>query len=236
MHYFPSRQIAGDLIADVLEPKYRYEDCAVLALGDGSVVVGAEIAKRLHCVINMLLCSAIQLPREYDTLATIDNFGSVTFNDMYSPGELEEIQGEYFNYLEQQKLEKLFEMNKLLGDGGVLDSSQLRNRTVIVVSDGLNNGMSMHAAAQFLKPIKIKKMIMVSPFASVTAVDQMHVLADEIVCLNVLEDIISIDHYYDENTLPKHEEIVRILESIVLQWKNSSYTTERSRSVHQNYK
>jgi putative phosphoribosyl transferase len=219
MHYFPSRQIAGDLIADTLEPKYRYEDCAVLALGDGSVVVGAEIAKRLHCVINMLLCSAIQLPREYDTLATIDNFGSVTFNDMYSPGELEEIQGEYFNYLEQQKLEKLFEMNKLLGDGGVLDSTQLRNRVVIVVSDGLNNGMSMHAAAQFLKPIKIKKMIMVSPFASVTAVDQMHILADEIVCLNVLEDIISIDHYYDENTLPRHEEIIRILESIVLHWK-----------------
>lgn len=219
MHYFPSRQVAGDLIADVLAPKYRYEDCAVLALGDGAVVVGAEIAKRLHCVINMLLCSAIQLPREYETLATIDNFGSVTFNDMYSPGELEEIQGEYFNYLEQQKLEKLFEMNKLLGDGGVLDSELLRNRNVIVVSDGLNNGMSMHAAAQFLKPIKIKRMIMVTPFASVSAVDQMHVLADEIVCLNVLEDIISIDHYYDENTLPRHEEVVRVLETIVLNWK-----------------
>ena len=219
MHYFPSRQVAGDLIADVLEPKYRYEDCAVLALGDGAVVVGAEIAKRLHCVMNMLLCSAIQLPREYDTLATINNFGGVTFNDLYSPGELEEIQGEYFNYLEQQKLEKLFEMNKLLGDGGVLSPGQLRNRNVIVVSDGLNNGMSMHAAAEFLKPIKIKKLIMVSPFASVSAVDQMHILADEIVCLNVLEDIISIDHYYEENALPKHEEIIRILEGIVLNWK-----------------
>lgn len=219
MHYFPNRQVAGDLIADILEPKYRYEDCAVLALSDGSVVVGVEIAKRLHCIINMLLCSAIQLPREYDTLATINNFGGVTFSDMYSPGELEEIQGEYFNYLEQQKIEKLFEMNRLLGDGGVLSSDQLRNRNVIVVSDGLNNGMSMSAAAEFLKPIKIKKLIMVTPFASVGAVDQMHILADEIVCLNVLEDIISIDHYYEENTLPQHEEIIRVLENIVLHWK-----------------
>jgi predicted phosphoribosyltransferase len=191
----------------------------VLALGDGAVVVGAEIAKRLHCVINMLLCSAIQLPRENDALAIIDNFGSVTFNDMYSPGELEEIRGEYFNYLEQQKLEKLFEMNKLLGDGGVLSSDQLRNRNIIVVSDGLSNGMSMHAAAEFLKPIKIKRLVMVTPFASVSAVDHMHVLADEIVCLNVLEDIISINHYYDENTLPTHEEIISILETIVLNWK-----------------
>jgi predicted phosphoribosyltransferase len=60
---------------------------------------------------------------------------------------------------------------------------------------------------------------MVTPFASVSAVDQMHVLADEIICLNVIEDVISIDHYYDDNTLPPHEAIVRILEDIVLLWK-----------------
>ncbi|MBP7857941.1 MAG: phosphoribosyltransferase family protein [Candidatus Saccharimonadales bacterium] len=219
MYYFPSRTAAGDLIADQLEAQYRYEDCAVLALGDGSVVVGAEIAKRLHCVINMLLSSAIQLPRELDVLATIDNFGGVTFNTAYSPSELEEIKAEYFSYIEQQKLQKLFEMNELLGAGGVLRADLLRNRTVIVVSDGLNNGFSMRAAADFLKPIKIKKLVMVAPFASVSAVDQMHMLADEIVCLNVIENIISIDHYYDNSALPEHEEIIRILEDIILHWK-----------------
>jgi predicted phosphoribosyltransferase len=90
------------LIADQLEKQYRYQDCAVVALSDGAVVVGAEIAKRLHCVINMLLSSAIQLPREIDVLASIDNFGGVTYNDKFSPGELEEIKSEYFNYIEQQ--------------------------------------------------------------------------------------------------------------------------------------
>ncbi len=219
MYYFPNRTKAGELIADQLEKTYRYEDCAVLALSDGAVVVGAAIAARLHCVINMLLSSAIQLPKELEVLATIDNFGGVTYNPSYSPGELEEIKADYFNYIEQQKLQKLFEMNELLGDGGVLKPDLLRNRNVIVVSDGLNNGFSMRAAADFLKPINVKKLIMVAPFASVSAVDQMHILADEIVCLNVIEDIISIEHYYDDNSLPPHEEIVRVLENIVLQWK-----------------
>ncbi len=219
MHYFQSRLAAGDLIADKLEAKYRYEDCAVLTLGDGAVVVGAQIAKRLHCVINMLLCSSIQLPRENDVLATINHLGGVTFNDKYSPGELEELRSEYFNYIEQQKLEKLFEMNQLLGQGGVLDPNLLRYRNIIVVSDGLANGFSMHAAAEFLKPIKIERLVMVSPFASVAAVDQMHILADEIVCLNVVDNIISIDHYYEDNTLPSHEKIVQILEDIVLHWR-----------------
>lgn len=218
-YYFPSRQAAGDLLADQLEETYRYEDCAVLALGDGSVVVGAEIAKRLHCVLNMLLCSSILLPREDIPVATIDNFGGVTYNTDYSPGQLEEVQSEYFNFLEQQKLQKLFEMNKLLGAGGVIEANQLRNRNIIIVSDGLNNGMSMHAAAEFLKPIKIKRMIMVTPFASVNAVDQMHIMADEIVCLNVLENVISIDHYYDDNKVPSHETIIRTLEDIVLHWQ-----------------
>ncbi len=219
MYYFANRTQAGDLIADQLEKAYRYENCAVLALGDGAVLVGAEIAKRLHCVINMLLSSAIQLPRELEVLASIDNFGGVTFNPTYSPGELEEIKAEYFSYIEQQKLQKLFEMNKLLGQGGVLNVDQLRGQNVIVVSDGLSNGFSMRAAADFLKPIKMQRLIMVTPFASVSAVDQMHMLADEIVCLNVIEDIISIDHYYDDNTMPSHENVVRVLEDIVLRWK-----------------
>ena len=219
MYYFANRTQAGDLIADQLEKTYRYENCAVLALSDGAVLVGAEIAKRLHCVINMLLSSAIQLPRELEVLASIDNFGGVTFNPTYSPGELEEIKAEYFSYIEQQKLQKLFEMNKLLGQGGVLNVDQLRGQNVIVVSDGLSNGFSMRAAADFLKPIKMQRLIMVTPFASVSAVDQMHMLADEIVCLNVLEDIISIAHYYDDNTMPSHENVVRVLEDIVLRWK-----------------
>lgn len=219
MYYFPSRQAAGDLLADELVPKYRYEDCAVIALGDGAVVVGAQIAMRLHCIVTMLLTSAIHLPLETDVLASIDHFGDVTYNDMYSPGELEELKSEYFNYIEQQKLEKLFEMNKLLGQGGIISADLLRNRNIIVVSDGLNNGFSMHAAAEYLKMIKTKRLIMVTPFASVGAVDQMHILADEIVCLNVLEDIISINHYYDDNTLPPHEKIVQIIEDIILHWK-----------------
>jgi len=218
MHYFPSRQVAGELIADQLM-KYRYEDCAVVALSDGGVMVGAQIAARLHCLLSMLLTADIKLLNETDVLAEIDHFGDVTYNDMYSAGELEAMQAENFNYIEQQKMQRLFEMNRLLGQGGVISADLLRNRNVIVVSDGLINGFSMHAAAQYLKPIKTKKVIMVTPFASVQAVDQLHILADELICLNVLEDVISIDHYYEENVLPKHERIVGIIEDIILHWQ-----------------
>lgn len=220
MQYFPSRQVAGSLLADELEAKgYRFENCAVLALNDGAVIVGAQIAMRLHCLLSMLLTAPLQLQGETDVLAEIDHFGGVTYNDMYSAGELEDIKAENFGYIEQKKLEKIFEMNRMLGQGGIVSKDLLRERIVIVVSDGLSNGLSLHAAAEFLKPIKIAKIIMVAPFASVQAVDQMHILADEIVCLNVLPELISVDHYYEENKIPSHDTIIKILEDIVLHWK-----------------
>ncbi len=219
MHYFPSRQVAGSLLADELEVKYRYEDCAVVCLSDGAVMVGAQIAMRLHCVLTMLLTAPIKLQGETDVLAEINHMGGLTYNDMYSAGELEEIQAENFNYIEQQKLDRLFEMNELLGQGGIIKKDLLRGRNIIVVSDGLTSGISLHAAAEYLKPIKIQKLIMATPFASVGAVDQMHILADEILCLNVLGDVISIDHYYEDNAVPPHEKIIRIIEDIILNWR-----------------
>lgn len=206
------------MLADQLM-KYRYEDCAVVSLSDGAVVVGAQIAARLHCPLTMLVFEDIKLQGENDVLAEINQHGGVTYNGMYSSSEIDEMKVENLTYIEQQKLEKIFEINRLLGQGGIIKADLLRNRNIIIVSDGLISGLPMQAAVEYLKPIRIQKTIMVTPFASVPAVDQMHILADEIVCLNVIEDIISIDHYYDDNRKPSHEKIVQIIEDIILNWK-----------------
>lgn len=220
MQYYPDREAAGNLLADKLEEKYRNEECAVLALSDGAVVVGAVIAKRLSCVINLLLLEPIEIPREPDALAALNNFGTLTYNDKYSQGEIDALRAEYFNLLEQEKIQKSFKMNRSTGKIGVLDSKFFWDRNVIIVADGLLTGFSMRAAADFLKPMRTKKVIMVTPFARVNAVDQMHMLADEIVCLSVFDDLISIDHYYDDNTLPAHEDIVTIIENLIQNWQD----------------
>jgi predicted phosphoribosyltransferase len=136
MYYFPSRQAAGEMLADQLQGAYRYEDCAVMALSDGAVVVGAQIAQRLHCVLTMLLTSSIRLPNEHNILAEINQRGVMTYNDMFSAGELEELTTEYFHYIEEQKMERIFDMNRLLGAGGIVKDELLRNRVVVLVSDG----------------------------------------------------------------------------------------------------
>ncbi|HET7060432.1 MAG TPA: phosphoribosyltransferase family protein [Candidatus Saccharimonadales bacterium] len=217
--YFASRLQAGRMLANQLAKKYRYENCAVVALDDGGVMVGAQIAARLHCVLTLLMSEEIMLPREPDALAGITAGGAVAYNKRYSEGEINELLGDYYNVVEQQKLTKMHDMNRLLGSGGTIDKRLLKGRDVIIVTDGLKTGFPVDLAAEFLKPVSIEKLVVATPFASVQAVDRMHVLADDLYCLNVIEEYLDTAHYYDKQDIPDHQKIVKILEEIILKWK-----------------
>ncbi len=217
--YFTSRMQAGRMLANQMAPKYRYENCAVVCLSDGGVMIGAQIAMRLHCVMTMLLTSEIKLPREEVSVGGITPGGIFSYNHLYSPGEIDEMVSEYRGLIEQEKREQMHEMNHLLGSGGLIRSELLKGHNVILVSDGLSSGFVLDLAAEFLKPINIERLIVATPIASVAAVDQMHIVADEIYCLDVLADYMNTEHYYDKQDVPTHEAVVKTIEQIVLHWK-----------------
>ena len=217
--YFKSRVEAGEKLAAILVPKYRHKDCAIIALSDGGVMVGAQIAMKLHCVLTMLLTAPITLPREPEAVAVIDQSGNFTFNSAYSDGEIDELQGEFRNYIDQQRLQKLHDINSLIGHGGVIRRDLVNRRIVIIVNDGLTGGFALDAVAQFLKPIQINKLVVATPLANVPAVDKMHVIADEIVCLNVVYDYMNTEHYYEANDVPDHKATLKIIQDIVLHWQ-----------------
>jgi len=217
--YFQSRTEAGKKLAKELAKTYAGKPCAVVCLSDGAVMVGAQIAAELHSVLMLLLTDAIQLPRENTALAGLGQDGTLTYNSFYSPGEIEEFVAEYRSVIEEQRQEKLHKLHELVGRGGLIRRDLLRDRTVIVVSDGLSSGFSLDIAASFLKTIRIKRMVVAVPFATVQAVDRMHILADKIYCSSVVQDYISTDHYYEDNAMPPHETVIKTVEDIVAHWK-----------------
>lgn len=216
--YFKDRAEAGTKLAAELT-KYRYDNCAVVALSDSAALVAEQIAIELHAIMTILLTKDIEVPGENIQFGTVIQNGAFVYNDAFSTGELEAYYGEFHGYLDDQKREKFQEINQLLGDGGILNQDILRDHVVILVSDGLSNGMSLTAAAEFLKPIKINKLVVAVPVASVAAVDRMHVLADELHVLSVTDNYLDTNHYYDNNVIPSHEETIARINNIVLQWK-----------------
>ncbi len=217
--YFKSRVEAGQKLAVKISQKYQGQQCAVVGLSDGGVMVGAQIALQLGCVLTMLLSETIELPRENTALAGISQDGTMSYNAIYSPGQIEDFMNEYRGIIEQEKLEKMHEMHRLMGRGGLIRKDLLREHTVILVSDGLANGFSLDIAAEFLKPIRMQRLIVATPLASVQAVDRMHILADDIFCLSVIEDYITTDHYYDTQDVPAHDLVIKTIEEVVNHWK-----------------
>jgi putative phosphoribosyl transferase len=218
--YFASRMQAGRMLASQLVKKYRYEDCAVIALNDGGVVVGAQIAAQLHSVLTMLMSQEITLPREIEAIGAIAQDGSFTYNHgSYADSEIDEIMSEYFGYMEQEKLSRMHDLQHLVGFGSSIKKDLIRGRNIILVSDGFKSGFSLDIALNYLKPIATEKIIVATPLASVSAVDRMHIMADDLYCLSVLENYMDTDHYYDAHDVPEHAKVLETIEKIVLNWQ-----------------
>ncbi|AHB42365.1 phosphoribosyltransferase [Candidatus Saccharibacteria bacterium RAAC3_TM7_1] len=217
--YFESRTQAGALLAMQMVEKYRFENCAVVALSDGGVLVGEQIASALHCILTMLLIENIEVPGESIDFGGMSQGGGFTYNGMFSAGELEGYINEFHGYLDEQKREAFQKINRLLGDGGLIDKDMLQDHVVILVSDGVDSGAAIDVAMDFLKPIRTQRVVVATPLATVPAVDKLHLVADELHILDVKENFMGVDHYYEDNTIPSHEETIAKINQIVLNWR-----------------
>lgn len=217
--YFQSRTEAGQILGAQLADAYRYEDCAVIALSDGAVLVGEQVAAYLHSILTMLLIEEIEIPGEGMSLGGVSEMGNFTYSSTFTSGEIDGYVSEYHGYLEEEKRKAFQRINRLLGDGGMIDRTLLQDRVIILVSDGLNTGISLDVAVDFLKPVRVKKLVVAAPVAAIGAVDKLHVMADELHILDVKENYMGTDHYYEENHIPSHEETVKKINQIILNWQ-----------------
>ncbi|HSX44384.1 MAG TPA: phosphoribosyltransferase family protein [Patescibacteria group bacterium] len=215
--YYKSRAEAGRQLAAKLT-QYNNQQCAVIALNAGGVLVGAQIAMRLHANLLILANESIILPGETEPLATL-TASSMSYNSSLYKGEVEEMVGEYHGLIEEQRLQKFHHLNTLMTAGGNIDPKYLKRHVVILVSDALQTGASLDIVTDFLKPIKLKKLVIVTPLASIKAVDKMHLIGDEIYCLSVGENLMEANHYYDDNTIPSYENALKIIRNISMSWE-----------------
>lgn len=217
--YFVDRTEAGARLAEQLLATYRYENCAVIALSDGGVVVGEEIAAQLHCVLMMMVTEDIEIPGEGISIGSVSQTGEFTYSSSLSSGEIHGYVSEFHGYLSEKKRESFQRINRLVGDGGLIDKDLLRDHVVILVSDGFGDDASIDAALNFLKPIRIQRLVVAAPVATVPAVDRLHVAADELHILDVKANYLGVNHYYDHNEIPPREETIARINETILRWR-----------------
>lgn len=179
-HVFKDREHTGQLLAEKLED-YCNEDTILLAIPAGGVPVGYVIAKELHLPLNLIILRKIKIPWNPEA-----GFGSVAPDGTIFLNEplvrrLELTQDE----IERSAAKTLNEIKRRQQQFGV-EFPNVKDKTVILVDDGLASGFTMIAAINFVK--KLSSMVIVAvPTAPSGTIQRIAPLVDKLICLNVRE-------------------------------------------------
>jgi predicted phosphoribosyltransferase len=216
--YFESRAVAGAKLASELINQYRFADTAVLALDQGGVAVGYQIAIYLHSTLRRLLTEPVRIEDEGLDFAMVLPGGAVAPSPDMSESEYQYYYGEYAGQLDEMLREASSRINRELG-ADEISPENMRGRNVILVSDGLNRSTILDAAMTWLKPARVEKVILACPIISVNALDRAHILVDELHILGVTPNFISTEHYYDINDAPDKKTAASMIDATILGWK-----------------
>ena len=178
---FEDRAHAGSLLAEKLR-EYRGTDTYILGIPAGGVPVAAVISERLQLPLDVLVVRKIHIPWNREAgFGAISWDGTTLFNEQLLQ-HLQLTQEEIEQCIEEEK-EEIEKRVRLFR--GLKPFPDLRNKTVIVVDDGLASGFTMLVALASLRKQQPKELVVAVPTASMHAIHLVREAADKVVCLNV---------------------------------------------------
>jgi predicted phosphoribosyltransferase len=89
----------------------------------------------------------------------------------------------------------------------------VRDRTVIVVDDGLATGSSMQAAVLALRQHAPARIVVAVPVGAPETCERLRRLADEVVCIATPEPFNAVGLWYEEFTQTTDDEVKRLIAS-----------------------
>ncbi len=213
---FTDRKDAGQCLADklLLQPKIiqsNRENLLVLSIPRGGVIIGDVVAKALNCQHNIVGVKKIGLPgHEELAIGAISEGGRIFLDDdmlaWYNP--------------HPEKLRLAIAHAKALvthnveafRKGQPLD---LKNKTVILVDDGIATGGTMIAALKWAKSQDgdngARMIIVAVPVCSPTTEPKLKSMADDLVVLNVPQHFAAVGQFYEYFDQVTDEEVLAIL-------------------------
>jgi putative phosphoribosyl transferase len=199
------RQLAWKLL------RYRTENPLVLALPRGGVVVGHEVAHALNAPLGIVPACKVRVSGHPDVVLgaiAADNVRVLDEDVLHwlhiSAARLDRIFAEGADELERRT--RLYR-----GGAPALD---VRNRTVILVDDGMGTGMTAYAALLSLRQQGAKRVILAAPVCAEQTASMIREDVDRLVCLSIPDHFRAVGLWYRDFEPVTDEQVVSLLQRI----------------------
>jgi putative phosphoribosyl transferase len=199
---FKNRAKAGKLLAEKLK-KYHNTDTIVLAIPRGGVAIGYEVAKELHLSLDIILSKKIGHPNNKEYA-----IGAVSMDNAILD-EHPEIPQEYIQAEIKKLQNSLREMYKLYN--GFQQPIEIKDKTVIVVDDGIATGNTLLACLGMLRKKNPAKIIVAVPVLPIEAVPVFQKNANELIYLVASSYFRSIGEFYEQFDQVEDQEAIEML-------------------------
>lgn len=180
MTLYKDRVEAGRKLAQELL-KHRYKKPVVLAIPRGGVPVGFEVARKLKAEFDIIIPRKIPIPWNTEAgFGAVAPDGTIILNDEITPYlgldemEIKRLASEILEEIKRR--EEIYRKDRPL--------LNLKNKTVILIDDGLASGITMTAAILSVRKQKPNKIIVATPVASGGAYKKVKPLVDQLICLH----------------------------------------------------
>ena len=203
---FKNRKDAGEKLAHALE-KYKNQNVIVLAIPKGGVEVGYEVAKYLNAEFSILISRKLPFPYEPEAgFGAIAEDGSTFIFD------------DATNWVPEEKIDEIIEIQKqeIKRRIAVLRNNKplpnIKNRTVILIDDGIAAGSTMRTSIKLCKNKNAKELVVAVPVTGKRIAKEIREIVNEVIVLETPRFFRAVAQVYENWYDVSDEEVIEILE------------------------
>lgn len=205
---FKNREEAGRELARALKQYAGHPDALVLALPRGGVPVAFEVATKLNLPLDIFLVRKLGVPGHEEFAMGAMASGGITFLNPEVVRQLRISRGEIKEVIERERGELERREEAYGRDRRMLD---IRDRTLILIDDGLATGSTMKAAVKALREQSPRKIVVAVPVAPSSTCKEFEREADEMVCLLAPELFFAVGEWYEDFSQTTDDEVRDLL-------------------------
>lgn len=201
---FESRSDAAGKLIPLLE-KFKGREVVVLAIPRGAVPMGKLISSHFNWPLGLLPVKKIGHPMnpEY-AIGAVSPEDIIIDKSQGIPQDWINREVERIRILLNRRLE-MYMKNRI--------QPVLKNKTVILVDDGIATGYTMKASVELLRKQLPAKIVIAVPVASPSAVDLLKGLTDELIVLDVPDDFMGVGQFYVQFDQVSDEDVIRLMQT-----------------------